>query len=103
MNWGLKFEQYQILMNILIKPLIARKAKLFVFGSRARGDHHPFSDIDILYVENSNLQIPKEIISQIKEDLEDSDLSIKVDLVNYNDLAKSYLQKIDKEKIQIII
>ncbi len=101
MNWGLQEKQYQIIKKLLIEPLISHGAKLYVFGSRARGTQHPFSDIDILYIETSENSISASLISQIKENLEDSQLTIKVDLVKYEDLAKSYLPNIDKEKVQI--
>lgn len=97
MKFGLTDEQYKILETILIKPLQSRQAELFVFGSRARGNHHPYSDIDIMYKENPESSISDSFVGQIKENLENSNLPIKVDLVSDKDLAKSYRDSVEKD------
>jgi len=99
--FGLTPDQFEILNNLLIKPLKAKNATLYVFGSRARGQHHQFSDIDIFYIEKPEALISQAEIAKIKESLEESSLPIKVDLANYNDLARSYLKSIDADKILI--
>lgn len=101
MKFGLTEEQYTLLKNLLIDKLKSYKARIFVFGSRARGTNHPFSDIDIFYIEHPTQKISNEDLSVIKENLEESNLPIKVDLVKHEDLAKSYLPGIEKDKIEI--
>jgi predicted nucleotidyltransferase len=103
MNWGLDKNQFEILKKILIEPMILKGARLYVFGSRARGTNHPFSDIDILYSETHGNKISSHFLSEIKEDLENSALTIKVDLVQDTDLAKSYLPFVEKEKVEVLI
>jgi predicted nucleotidyltransferase len=76
----------------------ARGAKVWVFGSRARGDHQTFSDIDIMYQVDQSLLSTVDIF-KIKESLVESKLTIKVDLVNEADLAKSYQAKALMERI----
>lgn len=72
MTFGLTQAQYQILEELLIKPLQRNKAEVYVFGSRARGTQHPFSDIDILYKEGNGNEVAESEIGQIKEALEES-------------------------------
>lgn len=102
MKFGLSDQQYEILEKLLIQPMHSHEVELSVFGSRARGTHHPFSDIDILYKEDSNNPLPADILSQIKENLENSNLSIKVDLVSESNLANSYRESVqmDLKKIE---
>ena len=45
-------EMDEILEKIL---QVGEPIKVVLFGSRARGDHHPDSDIDLLIVEQSSL------------------------------------------------
>jgi predicted nucleotidyltransferase len=52
----------------------------YLFGSRARGDHKKYSDLDICFFED----IPWAVRSDIKEDFEESRLPYKVDLVDWN-------------------
>lgn len=94
MKFGLSDDQFKILENILIQPLKAQNAKLFVFGSRARGNHHPFSDIDILIEQDPLHPISANLIFNIQSELEDSNLAIKVDLVLKQNLAPSYRESI---------
>lgn len=101
MNFGLDSKQFELLKDMVLLPLIKKGAKVYVFGSRARGQHHPFSDIDLLYEEDPSMKIASGDISRIKENLENSNLVIKVDLVNTLNLAPSYKEKIDREKIMI--
>lgn len=90
MKFGLSDSQFKILLDLVIRPLQNQGAKVFIFGSRAKGNHHPFSDIDLLFQENPNQPIQPEFVSKIMDDIENSNLAIKVDLVSEKDLAKSY-------------
>jgi predicted nucleotidyltransferase len=101
MRFGLTKTQFKILEELVLKPLLSQKVELFVFGSRARGDFHPFSDIDLLYREVPGHAIDESIISKIKEDIEESSFPIKVDLVNDANLADSYRTSVEKNMIKI--
>jgi predicted nucleotidyltransferase len=101
MKFGLSDSQFKILEDLLINPLKSKNAKLYIFGSRARGDNHPFSDIDVLFVEDQNNLIDLAYISNLSENLENSNLAIKVDLVNSKNLAATYLPSVEKDKILI--
>ncbi len=100
MKYGLTDSQWGILEDLLIRPLQKNKAQVWIFGSRARGDHRQYSDIDILF-SSSAQPLPRGLISDIKEKLEDSRLLIKVDLVEDVDLAESYRPSIEKDKIAL--
>lgn len=99
-TFGLSDAQFKLLTDIVISPLKDKGVEVFVFGSRARGNHHPFSDIDLFFLDNSE-KLTSADVSKIKEAAEESTLAITVDLVNKTDLAKSYLEKIEIEKVQV--
>ncbi len=101
MKFGLSVAQFEILDRLVVQPLKNMNALVYVFGSRARGTNHPFSDIDIMYLEAAGRPISSEVLSKIKESVEDSSLTIRVDLVNLNELAKSYVENADREKILV--
>lgn len=101
MKFGLSAEQFSILDRILISELKKKKAKVYVFGSRARGDFHPFSDIDILFEESADSPVSTAELSKIKEELEESRLAIKVDVVRSIDLAKSFIDVVLLERVEI--
>lgn len=101
MKFGLSDQQMEILNKLLILPLKNKKAKVYVFGSRTRGKHHPFSDIDILFEESPSDPISEAEILKIKDALEESHLAVKVDIVSSKNLAKSFAEIVHNEKNEI--
>ncbi len=70
--------------------------RIYLFGSRARGDHAEYSDYDIAIESDQNL---KSKITQIKMTIESSNIPFKIDIV---ELSKApYLKDtIQKEAIR---
>ncbi len=99
MNYGLNDADWQILLTVAIEPLKSVACDVWIFGSRARGDYRKFSDVDLCYCCKNPL--PGGLLTYIKELMETSNLTIKVDLVNTQDLAVDYRPSIDKEKIKL--
>ncbi|MEZ4743657.1 MAG: nucleotidyltransferase domain-containing protein [Bdellovibrionota bacterium] len=97
--YGLSQKSWELLLKLAIDPLKNHGAEVWIFGSRARGDYKKFSDIDILYELKQEQQTG--FISLIKENLEESDLPIKVDLVDLKNLAKAYAVNVHKEKKRV--
>jgi predicted nucleotidyltransferase len=64
---------YHILQSILSKYPYC----FYAYGSRAKGTAYKFSDLDICYQED----IPADIVCQIEEELEESDLPFMIELV----------------------
>jgi predicted nucleotidyltransferase len=101
MKFGLTDQQLKILDEMVISPLKSHGVTVWIFGSRARGDHKPFSDIDIMYETKENIQLPVGFISSIKESIEESRLPYKMDLVDLKDMADSYKSTALADRIQI--
>jgi len=59
-----------------------REIKIFLFGSRARGNSSRFSDIDIGFLSNDD--ISKEL-SLLREIIENCNIPYKVDIVNLSE------------------
>ena len=62
--------------------------KAVVFGSRARGDYRPSSDIDIAL--EGNVSISE--VAQLEERLDDLLLPYRIDLIRYNNLQNDALK-----------
>lgn len=65
-----------ILKNILSKY----PYKFYAYGSRVKGNHKKFSDLDLCIMDN----IDYEVLLEIREALAESDMSIIVDLKRWN-------------------
>lgn len=64
-------------LKILQQILNKYPCKFYAYGSRVKGTSRKFSDLDICYYD-----IPDLVISDIREELENSDLPFIVELVN---------------------
>lgn len=98
---GLSKRERRWLETHVIGKLKQIGCKIFVFGSRARGDYKDFSDVDLL-VEGFNPEDKefRALLSVIREDLEDGNFPYMVDLVLDQNLARSYKKQIENEKIE---
>lgn len=91
-----KLEKYK---NIIM-PIIERhvpEAKIILYGSRARGDFKEGSDIDIALDIGS--KIDNSLMSNIMWDLEDSNLPILFDIVDFSKISESMKKNILKDSI----
>lgn len=100
MKFGLTDAEWQTVETLAIKPLKKFGAHVFVFGSRARGTHQPYSDLDLMF-ENPTQEIQLSDLAHIKDALENSKLPIKVDIADSSELASSYRESALKDRISV--
>lgn len=85
--------------NIIV-PIINKylpEAKIILYGSRARGDFHEGSDIDVAL--DLGCKIDTLIISKIIGDLEESRLPIEFDIVDFWRVSEEMQKEILKDGI----
>lgn len=97
MKYGMSDKQFDILNDLVLKPLKANGAQVFIFGSRLSDAHHPHSDVDLIFRLKPGKSFPAGVLSKIKEDIEESRFPFAVDLVNDENLAESYRDSVRKE------
>lgn len=72
-------------------------SKIILFGSRARGDNSPCSDVDISIIPGKRNVAGK--ITLFKEEIEDWNLPYKVDILNAYETSDDFRKQILKEGI----
>jgi hypothetical protein len=72
-----------LLRRILADALRGRSVRVFLFGSRARGDARRAADFDVALLPEETLS--RDLLSGIREALEDSAILARVDLVDLTD------------------
>ena len=78
----------------ILKSILKKYSYTFyVYGSRVTGKNRKYSDLDLCYREI----IPTKIISDIREELEESDIPFRVDLVYWNDMPEGFQKLIEKD------
>lgn len=95
MKFGLNKEQYNFIYEQVVKNLEKNNAQIWCFGSRARGDHKEFSDLDLMVYSNKDLNSE---IGLIIENLSKSNFPFKVDIIQYKDFAENYKQSFEADK-----
>lgn len=87
MTFGLTEDQYRFVYTTVVAPLETMGAKVWCYGSRARGDGKKFSDLDLMV--ESGRDLSREISSML-ETLQQSNFPFMVDLVQLADFAEAY-------------
>lgn len=100
MKFGLPEEHYRVLEEKLIKPIKSQHVKIYIFGSRAKGAPHKYSDVDIL-VDDSAGSVNVREISRILDWFENSNFPYKIDLVYESQLADSYRQDVEASRREL--
>lgn len=76
-----------------------RPKKIILFGSRARGDHHRRSDVDVAFVLNGGADdVWTRFVGDMKEHLS---TLLDLDLVDYSTAQEELRHAIDREGIPI--
>ena len=76
-------------------------AVVLFFGSRLRGDHKKYSDLDISINNQQPLDLAE--LSSLKEDFSLSDLPFKVDIVDWNRITDEFREVIRSEAVEWIV
>lgn len=83
--------------RIVLKALAPWPVGVYLFGSRANGKAGRFSDIDIAVLPETPL--PDDVLPALREQLEDSDILYRVDLVDLSQAPADFRQKVLREGI----
>ncbi|OGT21629.1 MAG: DNA polymerase beta subunit [Gammaproteobacteria bacterium RIFCSPHIGHO2_02_FULL_42_13] len=86
---NLTARELQIVKDILVQ--YAPTYPVWVFGSRVTGSNKQFSDLDLAII--SDEAVPVETFAKLREAFSESDLTFKVDLIDWTTIDKSF-QKI---------
>ena len=93
-------KDFTALYRKIIEPIIVKhapEAKIILYGSRARGDFKSGSDIDIAL--DMGHVIDTRVINNILGDLEESELPIFFDVVDFRKVSEDMQKRILKDGI----
>jgi len=77
----------------------ARNYSVWAFGSRVKGNAKKYSDLDLVIVTLKPLSLSK--MAQIREAFDESNLPIRVDIVDLASTNKSFQKIIEQQKVVI--
>ena len=97
MKYGLDDKYFNALISVF--PRHPEVESVILYGSRAKGNYKPFSDIDIT-LKGSNLT--RQHLGQIFTEIDDLLLPYFLDISIYNKLTdKGFIEAIDKTGVEI--
>ena len=70
--------------------------KIYVFGSRIKGNARKFSDLD-LAIDNQGAKLSLQDRAHLEEAFQESSLPYKVDLLDWNLISDQFKMNIDKK------
>lgn len=91
-------DQRREVLRILLKHVSQYEA--MAFGSRVRGNHRRYSDLDIALIGAEPLTLRQ--FGDLEEDFQESDLPFHVDVVEYNAVPPWFRKSIDSASEKIL-
>lgn len=95
--FGLEDRHINFIKEMLKKNIPNPEAKFYIFGSRAKGNNRPYSDIDIAidYCDLTSVQK-----SKLKSDFENSTFPYEVDIIDLNTIKENFKNIIKDDLIE---
>jgi uncharacterized protein len=90
-------EDWAIVTRLLREQVPA--LEVWAFGSRARRDAKPYSDLDLALITEEPLTLDQ--MARIAEAFETSDLTINVDLVDWASTGEAFRKIIQRDKVAV--
>ena len=81
-----------IVRQILLERLSPYDAKIILFGSMARGDYWRASDIDVAVLPGK--KIPAGLLSELREEFEESQIPYHIELIHLTIVLKSFADRV---------
>ncbi|MBI3153741.1 MAG: nucleotidyltransferase domain-containing protein [Chloroflexi bacterium] len=97
MNTPVLQHDLEITRKIILERLKNYRAKVYLFGSQATGKARVYSDIDVAVLPLQKM--PISTLSEIREELEESDIVRTVDVVDLAETDESFRQRVEKEGV----
>jgi len=83
--------------RLVLDALAGCDARVYLFGSSARGTPRPSSDIDIAVEPRAPLAGP--VLAQLREVLEESTIPYEVELVDLSETTPEFRERVRREGI----
>jgi predicted nucleotidyltransferase len=87
-----------LVCQIILEKLQNYSVQIYLFGSQARGNARPTSDIDVAILPKEPL--PMGLLAEVREALFDSVIPVQVDLVDLSQAEENFKQQILREAIE---
>ena len=98
MSTSVLSDDMKTVRQIVSSRLQGQDARVYLFGSHATGNARKYSDIDVAILPLKPLS--PEILTEIREALEESDVVRNVDVVDLSETDEKFRRRVEKEGIE---
>lgn len=91
---SLEHTYLEMLKEILADSLRGCACEVYLFGSRANGEHAPGADIDVAVRTEEEISVH---LSKARERFEASNIPYQLDLVDLSRTSKSFVDAVERE------
>jgi uncharacterized protein len=95
---NLNSDKYFLMIKDIIINNFGDDVRIILFGSRAKAANQNASDYDISIISEKNDKLIR--MSRVKEELENSNIPFKVDLVDFNSVPEIFQKSIKQNGIE---
>jgi predicted nucleotidyltransferase len=99
---GLKNEEWSFIKKNL-ERFLPKESTVYFFGSRYRGDHKPYSDLDMSIHTQKEEKFDRARFGSLEDIFADSDIPYKIDLSDFDSLDETFQEHIRNNSTQICI
>jgi predicted nucleotidyltransferase len=82
----------------ILRQFLTPQITVWVFGSRAKHNAKPYSDLDLALESSDNTKIDINLIIKLETAFEESDLPWKVDIIDMNDISETFRDIVIKNR-----
>ena len=82
-----------------VSKYLPKGYQVFIFGSRAEGRARRWSDIDVGIL--GEKRVPLSVLGLMNEELENSSIPLKVDVVDFSRVSKDFREEALKEVVYL--
>ena len=93
-------EKYLEQVKALLRAHVPH-AEVWAYGSRATGSSHAASDLDLVLRNPQNLQAESSALSDLKEAFTESNLPIRVDIMDWARIPSSFHREIERAHVVV--
>ena len=100
LEFDITTDEYKIINKILNEFLIAvvSNCSVYVFGSRAKNTARINSDLDLAIELQENKKLSSNIVIDLKEAFDNSNLTYSVDIIDLNNVSATFKELVNQEK-----
>lgn len=92
---------HQAIVRAILQAHLPEGAKIWIFGSRARGTTKKYADLDLAV--DAGHRLPLRDLIELEDAFVQSDLPFKVDIVDWENIDPGFARAIEADRLLLLV